>query len=140
MAQWDDPRLPNSVFSFASQAEQYPRFGLPGISYFKGVVDPYYVDCLLWRDDHGVILGILNHYPQSNHWEESGNVNLFIHPDHKRQGIGTALVKECVARWGPIDLDQQDYTPEGAAFFDRLETNGILDGSHRGTAFHRRKA
>lgn len=127
-----------AIFAFAPQAAQYPQFGVPGVSYYKGVVSPkVWVDCLLWRDQHGVVLGILNHYSVANDWEAVGNVNVFVHPDHKRQGIGTALVAECVARWGPINLEQQKFSPEGAAFFEHL-TDAVLDGAHRGTAFHRK--
>lgn len=123
------------VFSFAEQVRQYPLVGMPGISYFRGTINEHiYVNCLLWRDEYGIIQGILNHYPMGNSWERAGNVNVFIDPDHKRQGIGTALVAECVARWGEINADQQRYTPEGAAFAARL-----MDGAHRGGALNRKE-
>lgn len=127
-----------AVYSFRSQVRQYPEYGVPGISYFKGVVSPtVWADCLLMRDEYGVVVGILNHYPVANHWEAKGNVNVFVDPDFKRQGIGTALVRECIARWGPINWEQQRYTPEGAAFTEWFQTNGLLDGAHRGAAFHK---
>lgn len=110
------------VYSFASQAWQYAQFGVPGVSYYRGWLDVRtYVNCLLFRDEHGLLIGVLNHYPIGRPLEKAGNVNIFIHPAHKRQGIGTALVTECIKRWGPINFDQQRYTPEGSAFVQSLE-------------------
>jgi len=125
--------IPQSlVFSFAGQAGQYPQYGMPGISYFKGVISAkVWVNCLLFRDEHGILLGVLNHYPMTSVWEEAGNVNVFIDPAHKRKGIGTALVAECIARWGQINTAQQRFTPEGAAWAERL----VLDGQNRADGF-----
>ena len=121
------------IYSWASQVWQYPEYGVPGLSYFLGRINRngstatdflgagQKVDCLLWRDEHGLVIGVLNHYPTDFPLERAGNVNVFIEPSHKRQGIGTALVAEANRRWGPINMDQQRYTPEGAAFAERLD-------------------
>lgn len=109
--------LPES-FPWTSQAMQYPTLGPAGISYFAGEIPSinYTVDCLLYRDSEGHLLGILNHYPKDQPpWEKAGNVNIWVHPDAKRRGIGTALLAEADRRWS-INLDQQRFTPEGAAF------------------------
>lgn len=107
--------LPN-VYPWESQAQQYPRRGPEGISYFAGEIPEinYTVDCLLYRE-RGILVGILNHYPADQlPWEKAGNVNVWVHPDYQRRGIGTALVAEAVTRWG-INFDQQRYTEQGAA-------------------------
>ena len=48
------------VYSWASQAMQYPDKGSPGIGYFAGEVGGGLppVDCLLYRDDDGTVIGI----------------------------------------------------------------------------------
>lgn len=106
------------AFHWASQAEQYPRTGPAGISYFAGEVGDGFppVDCLLYRGDEGTLLGILNHYSVDYPpWEKAGNVNLWVYPYAFHRGIGTALLDEAMRRW-EIDLDQQRYTHAGAAF------------------------
>jgi GNAT superfamily N-acetyltransferase len=103
------------VYSWHSQEQQYPATGLPGINYFKGELpDGKWVDCLLYRDDEGVLVGILNHYPFCfPGLEEKGNVNIWIKPSRQRQGIGTALVTEAIRRY-KINFEQQRYTEAGA--------------------------
>ena len=109
------------VYSWASQARQYPPMGKPGISYFPGVTDRGTIDCLLWRDDNRRLRGILNHYPfDVPGFEEAGNVNIWVHPGWQRKGIGTALVREAQRRW-TIDLTRQRFTTAGAALADALD-------------------
>ena len=109
-----------AMLSWESQANQYPPFGEPGVSYFKGdLPSGNYVDCLLWRDQGGILRGILNHYPFKSKWEEIGNINVWVQPGHRRQGIATALMEEAMNRW-PIDMRQQRYSAEGAALVERL--------------------
>src|ERR1700722_12827312 len=56
--------LESTMLSWESQAPQYPASGPPGISYFRGEVsDTLFVNCLLYRDENGELVGILNHYP-----------------------------------------------------------------------------
>lgn len=105
-------------FSWESQASQYPLDGPPGvISYFAGDVgaaEP--VDCLLWRDGGGVLVGILNHYPiDYPPLERAGNFLVFVREDQRLQGIGSALLDEARRRW-TIDLTQQLYTVDGHKF------------------------
>lgn len=124
---WKDRKneLDGPVWPFAYQAKQYPKDGPPGISYFKGVVDEStWVDCLLYRDDSGKLIGILNHYPfalvdpdDPRIKEKRGNFNIFIDPKHKGKGVGTKLVDEAVSRYN-VDLRRQRYSEEGANFIN----------------------
>lgn len=114
-----------ALFSWESQARQYPTFGTPGIDYFAGVTDYGTVDCLLYRNEQGVVIGILNHYGFDSAWETKGNVNVWVRKDYQRQGIGTALIRKAMIHWA-INLDQQRFTPEGVAFAERLRADGTL--------------
>ncbi len=102
------------AFSWQSQVVQYPAFGEEGIGYFAGLVDDgKIVHCLLWRDSTGAARGILNYYEQDMPpWEKAGNVNLFVDPDWKRQGIATELWNEACSRWH-VTLENQRFTVEG---------------------------
>jgi len=125
------------VYSWEGQAAQYPPTGVPGISYFAGEVpNGKPVNCLLYRDEHGELVGILNHYDDT-YWsggilpyilEVPGNVNMWVKPSERRKGIGTALLEEAERRYGPLELHQQRYTEAGAAFVKALllkrRTNG----------------
>jgi GNAT superfamily N-acetyltransferase len=109
------------VYSWASQARQYPALGRPGISWLGGETPHGTVDCLLWRDPNRRLRGILNHYPfDVPGLEVAGNVNLWVHPQWQRQGIGSALVREAQRRWS-VDLSRQRYTTAGAALADALD-------------------
>lgn len=109
-------RLNRAVFSWESQYNQYPKRGVPGIKYFGGHTESGTVDCLLYFDDNGRLRGILNHYPFTLYpFESKGNVNIFVDPKRRRQGIATALLTEAMKRWD-VDLEQQQYTEEGEQF------------------------
>lgn len=75
--------------------------------------------CLCWRDDAGLLRGVVNYYQQDSPWEKKGNANIFIDPEYCRQGIGTTLLLAAIERWG-ISLKRQRYTNRGAAFVSRL--------------------
>lgn len=103
-----------ALYSWESQERQYPETGPAGFDYRRESAAGHPVDCLLWRDEDGFLLGILNHYPEDvPPWESAGNVNVWIHPDRQREGIGTRLLREAETRWGPIDWEQQRYTRAG---------------------------
>lgn len=113
-----------TYLSWQSQASQYPEHGPPGISYLRGQLTPtYHVDCLLYRDETGQLLGILNHYPADlARVQRKGSVNLWVHPDHRRSGVGRALVLEAVERW-EVRRHHQDFTRSGAELVEEM----ILD-------------
>jgi 8-oxo-dGTP pyrophosphatase MutT (NUDIX family)/GNAT superfamily N-acetyltransferase len=104
---------PMPEFMVLQQFEQYPQAGPDGIDYFRGEVGGgKHIDCLLYREG-GRLLGILNHYPfDFPPYERKGNVNVFVHPDARQQGIGTKLLSEAMSRWN-VNLDAQDWTPLG---------------------------
>lgn len=107
-----------AVYTWDSQARQYPRYNTTGIHYFRGdLANGQYVDCLLWYDDGCVLRGILNHYPEDvEPFEKKGRCNIWIHPGSMRQGIATALLSAAMDQWDDIDLHDQQYTKAGAAF------------------------
>lgn len=121
MKQLPTPSIPDGgTLSWESQVVQYPEVGVPGISYYRGEVSTGFVDCLLWRDQYGHVRGVLNHYPKDfPPWETKGNVNVFIDPTARRQGIATALLQEALTRWD-IDFHKQRYTPSGIRLVQSL--------------------
>jgi GNAT superfamily N-acetyltransferase len=100
---------------WATQVEQYPAGGPSGLGYFAGVTPLGTVDCLLWRNEAGEVVGILNHYPfRTPEGQEPGSFNIWVKPGWQRRGIATRLANEALRRW-TVDLTRQTYTPEGAA-------------------------
>jgi hypothetical protein len=94
--------VPDEVMpTWESQAVQYPRKGPAGISYFRGqATADYHVDCLLYRNDDGELVGILNRFPRDfPPYERAGAINVWVRPDHQRRGIATDLAYECSLRW-----------------------------------------
>jgi uncharacterized protein YndB with AHSA1/START domain len=115
-----EERMTTGLFSWEKQAAQYPRTGPPGISYFRSeLLDEsgkvlLFVNCLLYRDETGELIGILNHYPTDiPPYEREGNENVWVRPDHRRQGIGTALVTEAFLRWPPKVWNQYVHPSAG---------------------------
>lgn len=108
----DDP-----IFSWEHQSAQYPARGEPGISYFQAhLPDGKAVDCLLYRDERGELVGILNRFPQDiEPYERAGNASVYVHPQRRRRGIGSALIMEALDRWG-LKGDFESFTDSGAAF------------------------
>jgi len=113
------PTIPD-IMPWESQVSQYPKLGPAGISYFRGDVGVggWYADCLLFRDKHGKLRGILNHYPTESPWEQPGNVNIWVEPRFQGKGIGRKLLCEAERRW-VINFDQQAYTPSGSKFIEK---------------------
>lgn len=113
------------VYPWESQVIQYPYSGEPGITYVEGIIDPTYsVDCLLYRDEHGLLVGVLNHYPADFYpYERRGNVNIWVREDQQRKGIATALWREAEQHW-PVVLEGQRFTKAGAALATHLQSAG----------------
>jgi GNAT superfamily N-acetyltransferase len=93
-----------------------PRLGPPGLShaiveYRSGGTS----DCLTWRDDEGILRGVLFHYRSDIlPYEHRGNVNMWVDPRWHRRGIGTQLLAEADRRW-ELNFVQQKYTTRGLA-------------------------
>lgn len=118
-----------AALSWESQAVQYPERGGPGITYFAGETPFGNVDCLLFYDRKKRLRGILNYYAiDFPPWEKAGNVNIWVHPEARRRGIATRLVRAAMQRWR-IDLDQQRFTKEGLALAEHLES--LMGGDPR---------
>lgn len=134
--------IPASAFDWTSQANQYPEKGEPGIRLERRcvdvdtgaevvVVDPALAgpritvtDCLLYRDEDGTLVGILNHYDGRGPLERKGGINIWVRPDRQRRGIGTALVLEALRRWDDMLPENQRYTEAGVAFLKSLIRRG----------------
>lgn len=126
-----EPTIDLTIYPWESQVNQYPKVGKPGIDLFIGeisvgrvqfdgedVLDARcnYVECLLYRNNKGHVIGILNYYRWGvEGFEEPGNVNVWVHPRRHRRGIGTALLTEAEKRFGPINFHQQTYSTAGRA-------------------------
>lgn len=114
------PTIPqDQLYSWGSQVCQYPYKGEPGISYQEGPIPSGIVHCLLYRNEKGHVRGILNYFDFLTEWEKPGNVNIWVHPRHQGEGIGTALWNEAVRRWG-VTLSGQRFTEAGAKFAEAL--------------------
>lgn len=109
----------DKVYSFESQAKQFPKIGKPGVLWEIQFIDDWPdcpIHCLLYRNRKGVAIGILYYYERDMPpLERAGNVNVYVRPDRQRRGIGSALIAECRQRFD-IDFEQQEYTAEGLAF------------------------
>lgn len=119
------PSIPaESLYSWESQVCQYPYTGKPGISYMLGPTEEGLVDCLLFRNEKGHVVGILNHFPWDGIWEKKGNVNIWINRRWQGKGVGEALWREAVQRFG-ARLEGQRFTEAGARFAERMAEKGI---------------
>jgi GNAT superfamily N-acetyltransferase len=101
-----------------SQHEQYPLKGSPNkIVYFKGEIDAKrHVDCLLYYDKDGDLVGILNYFPQDMPpHQKKGDSLTVVAPGMQRKGIGTKLLGEALKRWPDMNLHQAENTPAGNA-------------------------
>ena len=123
-----------AMFTFQSQAAQFPAHGALGVCRYwvdhnmelhHGKPDDdseVAVDCLVYRAaPDGRVQGILYYYVVDHPpLEKAGNVNLYVDPDHQREGIGTMLLH--MMKWlRPIDFDQQRYTQAGLNLVTKME-------------------
>lgn len=127
-------RVEAPVLPWESQAPQYARPDVP-VPPFPNLVAwdvpagevPVPIRCLLYfSKELGFhqqleLTGILNYYPEgSPYGEEPHDVLVLVHPQHRREGIGTALLREALRRWPDIDLTAQRYSREGWALAETL--------------------
>jgi GNAT superfamily N-acetyltransferase len=106
-----------TVYSWESQAKQYPEVGPPGTSTFQvPLTEGRHVNCVLHRDTDGALLGILNHYPVDiPPWERKYTLNVWVHPDRRGEGIGTRLVMAAMEQGWPISVEDIKVTGPGGA-------------------------
>jgi GNAT superfamily N-acetyltransferase len=132
----------DGLLTWESQVRQYDKVGPPGLSFEQHEVvtavlthkptgtiiekATAVVDCLLYRNRKGHLVGILNHYNEDAYeWdgtllESAGNVNVWVRPNRRRRGIGTILATEALRRWPEVDVGQQRYTEAGRALVTKL--------------------
>jgi GNAT superfamily N-acetyltransferase len=108
-----------AILDWDTQVAWYPPHGPPGLSYFPGHTPHGVIDCLLWRNEAGEVVGIFNHYPfRTPEGQEPGTFNVWVKPGWQRRGIATRLADEALRRW-PMDLTKQTYTAVGAVATER---------------------
>lgn len=127
--------IPFMDLNWENQSVQYTAVKPdgPGITYFRGAVsETIWVDCLLKFDTELQLVGILNHFPvDAPPWEVAGNITMFVRPDRYRRGIATELMDEARRRWN-VNLNQQEFTRDGAAFVNRyVARHDLTDGNSR---------
>jgi GNAT superfamily N-acetyltransferase len=115
-----------------------PEIGAPGIQYLRrrGSVMAFSadvvatVDCVLYRDNAGLLVGILFRFPKAIRDDiglvaSAGELSLVVKPDHCRQGIGTALLKEAASRWD-IHWANQSYSAGGLELIKSVVDREII--------------
>lgn len=133
------------AYSWESQAKQYAESGAPGLTLEQHMVDTEtgdevfdvpaelagpnisVVDCLLYRDELGSLVAILNHYDGKIPMEAADAVNLWVRPDRQREGIGKMMAREAMSMWPGVKLDNQRYTRMGVHLLRSLTTNRVAD-------------
>ena len=128
--------IPNEkAYTWESQVCQFPETGEPGITLDRqlrpGFNGGTWIDVLLYRNETGKLVGIFYHYNENNLWQNPGDCNLFVDPDHRRQGVGTALLREADQRWELADQDT--YTEAGNAWIEGLVAKGSIDPARTGS-------
>ena len=104
-----------------SQAKQYARPDIIwtlGINHWTVPKDeaPVPIECLLYFNPEGRLLGILNYYPEGSPFGEvPHDLLVLVDPAVRRCGIGTWLLTAAMERWPAIDLTKQAYTDQGWA-------------------------
>ena len=117
------------MHSWESQAAQYPEIGPPGISHYREeLIGGIFVDCLLYRDEQGELVGILNHYPDAiPPYERAGDQTMWVRPANRRQGIGSALARDAFFRWGAsLNYDFSKLSETGSKFTQGVEDKRVI--------------
>lgn len=112
----DHPAM-NFTYTFSSQSPQFPETGEPGLSYFAGVMDQYDVpvDCILYRNERGRLVGIGYHYPiDYAGMEQAGNIFVLTHPKYVRKGVAGKVLAELDKQYH-VNFAQQKYSRQGLA-------------------------
>lgn len=60
--------------------------------------------------------------------------SVYVHPKHRRRGVGAALVRRATAEAGALGVrDLYLFTPDQARFYERLGWRELLREEYRGT-------
>lgn len=126
--------IPEMNYTWESQAVQYPATGEPGITvetYALGTGEhASKVDCLLYRDDDGQLIGILNRYYENNPHQAPDTGNLWVKPDCHHNGVATALLRKAAELYPEKAqgwVDNQTFTHAGVAWIESLVRKGIIN-------------
>lgn len=105
-----------------------------GIRHFKRLLFGHSIEYLLLYDE-GKLRGIAQYFPEDIPFadlayvppglenelaEKVGNLNIAVHPAHRRKGFGTRLLWKAQERWS-VNLNDQSYTPEGEALVKAVQ-------------------
>lgn len=131
--------MPDMPGMWEEISPQFEQKGTPGFvreqrTHWNGTRG-YTISYLLFYDDDGELAGVFQHFNQDipfhekylprPHYvdsplaERAGNVNLAVHPNKRRQGIGTRLLKEAIGIWN-INFDSQIYTKFGLTLVESI--------------------
>jgi hypothetical protein len=113
-------------YSWDHEACQYAPIGVPGIHLETHAFMASVVDCLLYRDSGGRLIGILNHYNENNPLEKPNAMNVWVKPENQRRGIATELLREANKLW-TLTNEHLRYTVEGDAWIASLVAQGKID-------------
>jgi GNAT superfamily N-acetyltransferase len=113
-------------YDWGHEACQYAHYGTPGIHLETHAFMQSVVDCLLYRDEAGLLIGILNHYNENNPYEGPGAMNVWVKPENQRQGIATELLRRANELW-TLSNEHLKYTPDGDAWIESLVQQGKID-------------
>lgn len=134
----DDDHLNIKITTtWEAQATQFAPTGEPGITLECKTIGPpdkeTVVDCLLYRDEDGILIGILAHYNDNHPSQVPDSVNLLVKPDQQRQGVGKSLAREACSRWPQIlkvkGTKIQYWTAESLAWAEALVAKGEMNQS-----------
>jgi GNAT superfamily N-acetyltransferase len=114
---------PAAIPEFRQQAREFAAVGAPGMTRLVVRLQPTErynvscdVDCLLYRDKHGKLRGILTHHPYAvPPFASAHDVMINVEPRYRRKGIARRLLRRALELW-PIDVHNQRCTADGAAF------------------------
>ena len=94
--------------------------------------EPAVMMSFIHHDEGGAPTGILHYFPEGSRGarEKPGGIQVMVHPDHQGKGIGTKLLDEAMAQYGPegserpnywasIDLEEQQTTPSGYGLYEK---------------------
>ena len=134
----DDDHLNVEITTtWEAQASQFAPTGPPGITLERKTIGPpdkeTVVDCLLYRNDEGMLIGILAHYNDNHPSQVPDSVNLLVKPDQQLKGVGKGLAREACSRWPQIlkvkGTKIQHWTAESLAWAEALVAKGEMNQS-----------